>query len=475
MKRNIILTTLFSIIILCISCEKFLDVHPKSSISEDELLTSEIGFTQALTGIYSQLASRQLYGDNLTMGFASALGQNYATTAGTAFKFNATTALNYNTSEVITYKEEIWKTGYKAIAGLNNILANIDQNKSIFLDKNYELTKGEALGLRAYIHFDLLRLFAPTYSNAKDALAIPYRKDINAKSQKPATVAECINFIIDDLKQAEDLLLGADPILTGNKYRKYNMNYLAVKALEARVLLFQGNKTAAAAAVQKVIDTDILKFVTNAQVSTSTAGIKDRLFSTEQIFSLRVLKMINWVESSGSAYFKFTVNNSPNQLTLTDANFNTLFETTTGGSTDYRYRYLTELNGGVRYTSKYWQTWSLVNFTEQDRMDQTVPLLRLSELYYILAECANSQTEALAAINKVRTNRGLAQIVTPATTYEDEIKKEYQKEFYAEGQLFFYYKRKNATTMLFRTGTVTANNYIIPVPDSETEFNPQYN
>lgn len=473
MKRYITLNILIGTLILCISCADFLDVHPKSSVSEEELLSSEVGFNQALTGVYSQMASRSLYGDNLTMGFASALAQNYTTSS--TFKFKETTALNFNTSEVFGFQEEIWKTGYKAIAGLNNILANVDAQKSLFTGNNFELTKGESLGLRAYLHFDLLRLFAPTYANDQNALAIPYRKDFNAAAQKPATVAECIDQIVNDLKEAEGLLHNIDPILNGDKTRKYSMNYFAVKALEARVLLYKGDKTGASAAAQSVINSKVFNFVTNAQISTSNVAIKDRLFSSEQIFSLRVRKMVDWVESGSDVYFKFIRSGSPTQLTLTQANFNTLYETSSGGGTDYRYLYLTELNGTVRFPSKYWQTWALVGQTENDRLDQTVPLLRFSEMYYISAECATDQEEAVTALNQVRKNRGVAQLSLTIANYENEIAKEYRKEFYADGQLFFYYKRKNASTMQFRSAIVNPDQYIIPIPDSETEFNPQYN
>lgn len=473
MKKHIVLNILTSIAILFSSCDSFLEVNPKSSISENDLLTNEVGFNQALQGIYSQLSSRQLHGDNLTMGFTSALAQNYTSTATAAIFYN-TTRLDYEKDDVKKYAEEIWKSSYNSIAGLNNILAHIDAQKSNFSNNNYEIAKGEALGLRAYLHFDLLRLFAPTFTNSPEALAIPYRKDFNSLSQKPNTVTECINFIVDDLEKAEALLANTDPIITGDKYRKYYMNYYAIKALKARVLLYKGDKTGATTEAEAIINSNKFSFVTNAQISTSVVGTKDRLFSSEQIFSIRVRKMNDWVDGQ-TAYFKIGTN-SNYRLTRTRANFNTLFETTAGGTTDYRNVYLIEDASGTPFPSKYWQTWSAVGFIEKDRLDQTVPLLRLSEMYYIKAECLNNEDEAIATINQVRTNRGLAAKALTGTTIQNEITKEYQKEFYAEGQVFYYYKRLNFAQMQFRSGTaLIAENFILPIPNSETEFNPQYN
>lgn len=473
MKRNIILSISTSIAIFISSCNNFLDVHPKSSIAEKDLLTSEVGFNQALHGIYSQLASRQLYGDNLTMGFTSALAQNYTSTSSTSIFYN-TSRLDYATSEVTKYTEEIWRTSYNAIAGLNNILAHIDLQKSNFTNRNYELTKGETLGLRAYLHFDLLRLFAPTYTNTSAALSIPYRKEFNSLAQKPSTVSEFINLLLQDLENAEALLKNIDPISSGDQYRKYYMNFYAVKALKARVLLYKGDKPEALSEAQAVINSSQFSFITNAKISTSAVGTKDRLFSTEQIFSIRVREVNNWVDGQ-TAYFKIGTN-SNHRLTTTRANFNILYETTAGGSTDYRNAYLIEEISSTPFSSKYWQTWSAVGFTEKDRLDQTVPLIRLSEMYYIIAECHPDPNDAIETVNIVRTNRGLAAKSLVGTSIQNEITKEYQKEFYAEGQLFYYYKRLNFIQMQFRSGAaLSEQNYILPIPDSETEFNTQYN
>ncbi|MFR7875028.1 MAG: RagB/SusD family nutrient uptake outer membrane protein [Butyricimonas paravirosa] len=50
----------------------------------------------------------------------------------------------------------IWKTSYLAISYLNNIINNLE-SKSEKDFRHYNLYTGEALGLRAVIHFDLLR------------------------------------------------------------------------------------------------------------------------------------------------------------------------------------------------------------------------------------------------------------------------------------------------------------------------------
>jgi hypothetical protein len=51
-----------------------------------------------------------------------------------------------------------------------------------------------------------------------------------------------------------------------------------------------------------------------------------------------------------------------------------------------------------------------------------------------------------------------------------EIAKEYIKEFYAEGQLFFYYKRLGTLPVPRSAVTMTAQTYVFPLPDNEIEF-----
>jgi hypothetical protein len=70
-------------------------------------------------------------------------------------------------------------------------------------------------------------------------------------------------------------------------------------------------------------------------------------------------------------------------------------------------------------------------------------------MYYIAAEAANANQDSLTATNlldSVRVHRNLAKYTQTALKRDSinvEISKEYQKEFLGEGQVFFYYKRKN--------------------------------
>ena len=50
-----------------------------------------------------------------------------------------------------------------------------------------------------------------------------------------------------------------------------------------------------------------------------------------------------------------------------------------------------------------------------------------------------------------------------------EILNEYRREFLAEGQMFFAYKRLSTNKMLWNVNSIKEANYIVPVPRSENK------
>ena len=109
-------------------------------------------------------------------------------------------------------------------------------------------------------------------------------------------------------------------------------------------------------------------------------------------------------------------------------------------------------------------------------------MIRITEMYYIAAECRMEagpdydKSKALDYLNTVRRHRGIAQAEElPASLTDAEVKeeiyKEYRKEFYGEGQLFYFYKRNGYTTFLHSPlSNMTESNYMFSWPDDETLF-----
>ena len=101
-----------------------------------------------------------------------------------------------------------------------------------------------------------------------------------------------------------------------------------------------------------------------------------------------------------------------------------------------------------------------------------VPVIRLPEIYYMAAECYASQGDARKAmelLNVVREKRGLYTPLTDLTAeqVQEEIKKEYRKEFLGEGEIFYYYKRMGVQSIQ-NFEEMTDADYLLPYPDMET-------
>lgn len=456
-------------VVLFTSCEKWLDVSPKAQIKEADQFSTEQGFKDALYGVYQKAGSASLYSDNLSMGFLSILAQNYSNITNYYSNYYNQGRYNYADATVKSKTDAIWNAAYSTIAQINLILKDIETNKSVLTAQNYNLVKGEALGMRAYLHFDLLRMYAPAVSSGLDKTAIPYMKLFTVTPQEKLTIEQVLTAVENDLLVADTLLSVYPTIdqmntyLTSSAasdvdnfllYRQNRFNCWAAKALLARMYLYKGDGANAAKYAMQVINSGKFRFITTSELNAAIASA-DNAFSPELIFSLYV----SGLKATSDYYFTETTagTSTYNRLELTTARLGTLYEITTGGSSDIRYNKQWQSSGAGKYLSKYWQ-----NTATNMALRNQVPMIRLSEMYLILAEVNND----VAYVDVIRSARALNKLVA-TTNLTNEIKKEYEKDLYAEGQMFFYYKRVG--TVKIPNAAVNAV-YQFPVPNEEIIF-----
>ena len=358
---------------------------------------------------------------------------------------------------------EIWLKLYNEIANINNFLQYLETNGDVIVTEGYrDLMKGEALGLRAFHYFDLLRLWGPIYSQDSTKACIPYREQFNSESAPLMAANEVMKRIVADLKAAEELLKN-DPMNYENVadepfigYRKHRMNKYAVKAMLARVYLYMGNKTQAANYAREVINDSGLRLVRDNREDVSSYG--------ETIFGLSMYNM----EEKLAAYWK-DATTFDTQYYISRTNISSVFETNSGiGLNDMRYR----SNYGFIHTSanlflcrKYLGASGIYG--------EKIPLIRLTEMYYILAESV-ALSECGQYINAVKNARGISRAYDVGTDVTEEqrleeLNKEYQKEFFAEGQYFYFLKRHNMKTF-YRCPVENFSAYVLPVPDDEKTY-----
>ena len=142
------------------SCSDWLDVTPNTDVPAKELFTTENGFKSALAGLYISLTEENTYGKNLTFGLMEQLAQMYdklpegTTDRNSVYIYNVETSGAYNTKGVLA---NLWNSQYNVIANTNNLLKWWDINGEAVLTDTItrRMVRGEALALRAFLHFDL--------------------------------------------------------------------------------------------------------------------------------------------------------------------------------------------------------------------------------------------------------------------------------------------------------------------------------
>lgn len=447
-------------------CSNWMDVSPKTEVNAEDLYTTEDGFKSALIGIYGRMTLDALYGRDLSFLFIEQLAQRYdnkraETDADRAFLYDYT-----NNSSVKGTLSSIWNGMYKNIANINNLLENIEENGANIITPGYlEIIKGEALALRAFHYFDLLRMWGPIYQADSTGGAVPYRDKFTPDKAPVMSANELMAKIITDLEEAKHLLKNDQldygivaldqPFLT---YRQHRLNKFATQALLARVYLYRGAKESAAREAKAVIDGCGLDLVRNNR---EDLGMFD-----EALFALNMYDM----EKRVKGYFTESTAGNGEELWVTFDNIQNVFETATCGINDIRYKngygFLHKDNKGM--CRKFLPA---ENFTYKEK----IPMIRLSEMYYIIAE-GHATTDGADYINTVRNTRGISRKDNLAyyseSAWIDELEKEYQKDFFCEGQ-FFYFLKRHARKNFYRcpvSGGMVPEYYQFRIPDAEVEF-----
>ena len=191
------------LVIMISGCDSWLDLKPIDKVLEDQLYETEEGFKQSLTGVYVELNQRNLYGGDLMFRMVEILAQRYNLSSIGTYK--EWVAYNYSDDDVKSSIDGLWQKMYALIMNCNKLMENADLRKDVFTGDNYNLIYGEALALRAFLHFDLYRLFCPDVKFSPQTEGIPYNKEFGVALPPMYTVEEVVQLIINDLKEAETL------------------------------------------------------------------------------------------------------------------------------------------------------------------------------------------------------------------------------------------------------------------------------
>lgn len=457
----------FIIVLLTSSCS-FLDIDTPGIVNNGKMFGNEQGFIDAMDGVYASMAADGLYGKELSFGFIDEIAQLYFNDYGEGeTTLTKSIDLKYRDEDVRERIDGIWGDAYNVISSANSIIDNVSGHSYPGLPH----IEGEARAVRAMVHFDILRLFAPGMEKP-DAEAIPYADHFSITPFRRLSVKGVYDRITDDLERSYKLL-SESPEISGRTPSNVYMNKYAVAALLARVHNWAGNHGEATKYAEAALEGDF-QFTRDEQVKSLFKGY---LANRECIFGLHAPNM----------YLDVRSNLYPTRLTesmlMVRDNYQTLFEVPTFTSTNNDYRYQ------ACFSKRTWTktvTLCVKLYDKNYDEDQIVPtgripgpnLIRIPEMYYILAESAYSSADtehALEYLNTVVTARGLRPLsledIDTEAKFRRKLVGEYIKEYWGEGQIFFTYKRFNMDMDGVNSKHFTASDdvYVLPLPESEYE------
>jgi len=489
---------LFTVLFL-FSCKKFLDASAESQVLQEKLFENNRGVHIAVNGIYRLMSGTELYGKNLSWGFISGIGYNYQTHFSLPADIKAGQKFEWQNTSVLTTTEQIWTKAYHAIANCNNIIQEVQPKEFSFFEygeNEKNMILGEMYGVRAMLHFDLLRIFSPAPSSGYKGRSIPYVSHYPDNQPVPQQLDEVLTHIITDMEMAKTLLGPIDTTFLRRvtstyagrirqvdnfinlkegdffNYRAQRLNFFAAAGLLARIYLYKEDYNNAYKNAKIVYD-----FHKRNWFRWTPAMYQGQISDVDYIHTKRPEELLLALSNNRNYdnWDALTVLNGTANQAFRMNSMNVLFQ---NDLDDYRIVGWFNRNNDQKYL-----TWVRPkgNSYEAGQVLQNqgplLPVIRLSEMYHIMIEVLNKQGrvgEAVALLNAVRTARGAKRKIasTVSTSELQEILiNDMVRETLTEGQTFFMFKRLNHSIFNGSTSRIMKpEDWSSPIPQSESAY-----
>ena len=477
------------------SCNDWLNVKPEAQTDEEDMFKTVDGFKNALTACYIKLNSKNLYGLSLTITDIEYMAQHWTYSESNYRNEQELKDFKYENDYPKTLISNIYGEIYNTIVQANIILKNVPEHKHVIANEEIRATvEAEALAIRAFCHLDILRLFGQMPQNGTKQVSLPYAKTVSMEAIPYYSYKDFTDLILADLEAAEALLKDRDPLFQYSfqeldnfydtqhydvelddeflGFRRFRFNYYAVKAMKARLYMYMGKKNEAYAAAKEVIDA----VDKNGKKVLELAGAGDISNSNFALPSECILALSNYEIEENTA--KLFNRSDPKLIYLTEKQFNNdLFagQSTAVNNRVQMWNRTPDNQGNIKpVLKKYDQPSSTTNMDMEvlASQKQVVPLIRLSEMYLIAIEAAPSLNEANALYIPYMKARNVDATPLQQEQVTAEIMREYRREFFGEGQMFYMYKRLGVKNMLWKTDReVSELDYIVPLPSTEVNAN----
>jgi starch-binding outer membrane protein, SusD/RagB family len=439
------------------SCEDFLDKDPQNEISKEAALRDIASITAALNGTYNTL-SRTSYHGQFLQWYPELTGGNVKINPnGTNASFNTYSPYYGFFVDPSGGTFNPYSIQYNVLAQANNIITAIP-NLVDGSDAQKNSVLGQALCLRALVHFDLLRCFAQPYNFTDNAshpgvvtlTQTPKPEDLHLRS----TVAQGYQRVTEDLERAITLL-------SPNSDR-YRFNLRSAQALLAKVNCYTGNWARAASLATEVI---------NSSLSLATREELPLIWANTYTAKEFVLRLnLNYTQQNTLAPVWGASNTQP--LMVVSQDLLNLYE-----PEDIRG------NSGLIGTDAFGNLITL-KYAFAPNIPNNVPMIRLAEVYLLRAEAyaeLNRPDLARPDLNLIRkrANPAAPDILSSGPELLEEIMRERRRELAFEGNLLFDITRKkrpverlDCESGVFQcTVNYPSPFFILPIPTGALEAN----
>lgn len=523
MKKIILVIILLTTFSAVNSCRDAYEIVQDGEFSEEATFQSVNDMQKFLNNTYdrvnisNEIGFTSVFTDELGIGSQNA-GQNVS-----LYNFILTPNNGFATN--------MWLGHYSAINSANRLIEGaklITPNSAVMVGPGinevqaYNSILAQAHAIRAFLHFQLLCYFAPNIKDNSSLGVILMTKVPKADEKLPRnTVGEVFSSIESDLDFAYTNINPVKlPAASSQAYKFVSRTF--IDALRARMYLYRGNYPLAEQYADVVINTSGLTLTPAGTVVTNPSGVANASFygsytvaSTSPYKSMLqdftrgevIMALDRPIGKSGIAnlfYFNRTNLTGGPYMDLGRALYN-LVNDVPGDVRKHAYidptslinpNYLTlpwgqYLQNDVLCIDKYSGKAGTVNEAE---LLSDLKVFRLSEMYFIKAECrvaANDLTGAASRIKAVRDARNhLAPVALPvyanATQAWNDILKERRVELALEGHRYLDLKRMGAAAGVTTTErhpkdveiysnkniSITDYRFTLPIPSSEINANP---
>lgn len=430
------------------SCgDSFFEQYPANTVTEGNYYLTDDDFNQGVYCCYEKLKTNM--GFFLTeLAYRSDECELVSMAVSTQDRYDVDHFQERSNNKLL---KDSWNAWYNGIYRCNDVLDHM-AGKSL---PNGDKYRGECLFMRSWWYFSLYRVFG----------VVPVTRTVvtpaQAKTIPRCTEDEMYNLLVDDLKEAIDLL----PAKRSAEVAR--VAKIAAQALLGKVYLTFGKYAEAQAVLE-----DAMKD-TNFGLMATTGAAFDvaNKMNKEIIFAL----YYNKTNDNGHGYWFSTGVADPKLRPNPTAAFKSVYS-----ADDNRFSLIgeyQEITPGKLYAiNKYMDTYD-ATYTQQVGND--FPFIRYADVVLMYAEALGQQgriADALVYLNKTRARAGLAELteteVPDKDAFVEELAAERGKEFALEGQRWFDLVRLGLAVEYFKNlgYSLDSHNLLFPIPQDQIEI-----